>query len=826
MATIKVRVNGEIATNITPEVRLVCQNDKYDIEFEFDESWANSNVKTALFIYNGKVLTAVFDRELDKNVCKIPSLYDTELLHIGVKSDDVEGLHTTTPAKVGCLLSANDLTSDKIPEPSKNVYDEIIALLNNYISFNPLSEEEVIEIADNIASEKIDNLINGADEAFDTLKEIADWIKEHPNSIIELNSKIQANSDKILANEQAIININKLVSLLAEEKQNKSDENLITVSKEIVGAINEVKTLAETAKMIFGETEGTAYEGNKGKANADNIKKLQNKLASVNMALTQSGLVKKYKQPNTQEYNERVTADGLNVLDGSKAVLKKVVGNTVRCKNLFNPDKLLAANGWTEKNGIYSGLSGALHPVYNSSSGVSIIDDFKENTQYTLSFYGQTKEYDGYKQGIIVSFVYTDGTRSELIMQDAEETKYILISTAGKTVQGLYFSYGASLMTYLRDIQCEQGSTATEYVPYFTGLKNASFQGIKSTGKNLFDLTDALNSSKWYYNGGSHFYPLNLMAGKQYTLSGEVVKLLSEYSGFVANSRIDIVRKQDVNSFSFTSIYDIENVKKDFNFSFEAQGNEYLFIYAGGTYPAQTLTLVNAYLNEIIQNLQIEYGSTATAYEPYTENTLELPEEVDCGLGTTIDFENKKIVNSGKTIVLTGEEAWVVDKGYTVESGYYSSMYCIGLLTGRENRAYGIATDGYVAHSLDEISYYGNGFWWVGVNEAVLYILGAERYFGFTQFADPNNPTTEEGKTLKSEWIAFLKQRYADGNPVTIRYVSSTSKETPFTSEQSAVGNEYTAHKDGLETVLGNSNQEFGAENTLTQDYILITAVE
>lgn len=134
MATIKVRVQGEIATNLTPEVKLVCQNDKYDVEFEFDESWANSNVKTALFIYNGKVLPIPFDREQDGNVCKIPALYETELLHIGVKSNDVEGLHTSTPAKVGCLLSANDLTSNKIPEPSKDVYDEIIKLLNEYIA--------------------------------------------------------------------------------------------------------------------------------------------------------------------------------------------------------------------------------------------------------------------------------------------------------------------------------------------------------------------------------------------------------------------------------------------------------------------------------------------------------------------------------------------------------------------------------------------------------------------------------------------------------------------------------------------------------------------
>ena len=154
MATIKVRVQGEIAKNITPEVKLVCQNDQYDVEFEFDESWENSNVKTALFIYNGKVLPVVFDRELDKNVCKIPTLFDTELLHIGVKSDDYVGLHTSTPAKVGCLLSANDMASGEITAPTKEVYDQIIALLNQYITSGGgggtgsggLTEEQVKQI--------------------------------------------------------------------------------------------------------------------------------------------------------------------------------------------------------------------------------------------------------------------------------------------------------------------------------------------------------------------------------------------------------------------------------------------------------------------------------------------------------------------------------------------------------------------------------------------------------------------------------------------------------------------------------------------------------
>lgn len=158
MATIKVRVNGEIATNLTPEVKLVCQNDKYDVEFEFDESWSKSNFKTALFIYNGKSIAVPFDRGQNGNVCKIPSLYDTELLHIGVKSDDIGGLHTSTPARVGCLLSANDIANGEIPNPTPSQYDEIIALLNLYISgggSGGTDEERVREIAGEIVDDKI-----------------------------------------------------------------------------------------------------------------------------------------------------------------------------------------------------------------------------------------------------------------------------------------------------------------------------------------------------------------------------------------------------------------------------------------------------------------------------------------------------------------------------------------------------------------------------------------------------------------------------------------------------------------------------------------------
>ena len=41
-----------------------------------------------------------------------------------------------------------------------------------------------------IAAEEVATIVAGADESYDTLKEISDWIKGHPNNVGEINSEI------------------------------------------------------------------------------------------------------------------------------------------------------------------------------------------------------------------------------------------------------------------------------------------------------------------------------------------------------------------------------------------------------------------------------------------------------------------------------------------------------------------------------------------------------------------------------------------------------------------------------------------------------------
>ena len=142
MPTIKVQVDGKIAKNLTPEEKIVCGNEDYQVEFEFDEKWSSVKFKTGLFVFNGNLVPVIFE----ENVCPMPIIENTTLLAIGVMSNDGL-LKTTTPAYADCLKSASDLAKNNIPAPSKDVYGEIIALLNKYLAQGSSGgEKEIVKV--------------------------------------------------------------------------------------------------------------------------------------------------------------------------------------------------------------------------------------------------------------------------------------------------------------------------------------------------------------------------------------------------------------------------------------------------------------------------------------------------------------------------------------------------------------------------------------------------------------------------------------------------------------------------------------------------------
>jgi len=82
------------------------------------------------------------------------------------------------------------------------------------------------EETDNAITAKVAEIVAGAPEEFDTLKEMSDWLTEHSDSAATMNSAIQENTKAIADNAKAI------EANTAEIESNKSD---ILINRETIG---------------------------------------------------------------------------------------------------------------------------------------------------------------------------------------------------------------------------------------------------------------------------------------------------------------------------------------------------------------------------------------------------------------------------------------------------------------------------------------------------------------------------------------------------------------------------------------------------------------
>ena len=126
MKEIKIQVRNKIASLENKSDYIVCGNNDYAVNFDFDEEWGAHNVKTALFVFGDETVYSVFEGNLANGV----SVEGATLCAIGCFAGD---LSTTTPAVIKCEPSIRDLGG--VPKaPTPEVYDEIMSLLNRYIN--------------------------------------------------------------------------------------------------------------------------------------------------------------------------------------------------------------------------------------------------------------------------------------------------------------------------------------------------------------------------------------------------------------------------------------------------------------------------------------------------------------------------------------------------------------------------------------------------------------------------------------------------------------------------------------------------------------------
>ena len=123
---IRISVKDKIACLVDKEQFLVCGNNDYEVVFDFDSDWEGINAKTAVFVYGNTPIHQPFVG----NICEGVEIKNATICAIGVFAGDIK---TTTGATIVCKPSIRDIGGVPKP-PSKEVYDEIMDLLNKAIS--------------------------------------------------------------------------------------------------------------------------------------------------------------------------------------------------------------------------------------------------------------------------------------------------------------------------------------------------------------------------------------------------------------------------------------------------------------------------------------------------------------------------------------------------------------------------------------------------------------------------------------------------------------------------------------------------------------------
>lgn len=133
-------------------------------------------------------------------------------------------------------------------------------------------------------------------------------------------------------------------------------------------------------------------------------------------------------------------------------------------KNLFDQSQLLTATNWAKNaDGYYYGTRNSFNVAFRS--GFPKQPKYKDNTQYTLTVTGYNSASTSYTA---FQFYYTDNTYDNFNISATSVTTAAVTSAVGKTVSYIAGTFGSESLVifYVKDIQLEEGSTATTYEPY------------------------------------------------------------------------------------------------------------------------------------------------------------------------------------------------------------------------------------------------------------------------------------------------------------------------------------------------------------------------
>lgn len=501
-----------------------------------------------------------------------------------------------------------------------------------------------------------------------------------------------------------------------------------------------------------------------------------------------------------QAYTTRETADGEDIVDGVQTTVKEIRGKTVATTNLIP---------YPYSDGMSKTINGVTFTVSSDGSvtangtatgaatfvlTVSITSVIEKNKDYYLSGCpagGSTSTY----------YLRFDGTGVDTgtgtlinITDDTQRNCYLSIS-AGYTANNLIFRP-----------MLNAGTTAKPYSKWFAGLKNASFEKIVSTGRNLIDLSGV--SLEKTVNGVT----FTKISDGLYRVTGMIADP-SQGASPTVNINQGKVYPAGVYS---TARYTVDG--KDIEFFVSAHSaktgapirnidganiniNEDFVIRSAGIYVNRAITgAIDLTVSTILN-----FGSSALPYEPYISDTLSAETPIELAEYDVAYPEKNETKRQSKTLTFDGTEVWGIYTPATPEEGFTIFQFSLS-----SAGAPGVppTSDGAAQVICNYYPWHAYGY----VRDGTSQSTNSE---GTTWFVKQNEYSTVE------EWKAHLAALHAAGNPLTVTYktAEATTESTPFNKSK------YKAWKNGSETIDQGStdNSEYGAEDTVKQNYFTLT---
>ena len=274
MNELHVDINNKIATYNARGGVIVCGNANYKIKFTFDEEWDEFEYKTARFIWNDKFIDVVFYGD----IVAVPMLSQTTLLTVGVFAG--ENLHTTTPAKIPCLLSVI-CESDRAKEAD---YYEVNGTLEYRLpAIRPEDHSKILQAVDGkyelreapdltmnegMVSAALETKVKPVQDKVKELETEIDEVKTNfggealRDDINELNSIAQTLVEKVETNEADLEQLNKLPAIIFKDKA------------DVIALANKLGIDDETIMGIIKQLEGDVNSLNKSRTQYDAEKKM------------------------------------------------------------------------------------------------------------------------------------------------------------------------------------------------------------------------------------------------------------------------------------------------------------------------------------------------------------------------------------------------------------------------------------------------------------------------------------------------------------------------------------------------------------------------